>query len=352
MFRMFSIALTLAMVACGGQTRVLPQFDSAAPEGSAFQLAITEIPMETGQSAVVVASVMDPCLTQAEEAVQQFNQAIAGLLDPVAAALATDPEIATSSLHRWPTMNRDGADFRFSMSEADNGQFAWELEAKPTGSSDSTYAATMTGVFTPGGQYRRGSGEIGFDLDRLADIDSSFHGSGGLYLSFANTGPTVLAYRLDHFSPDLAVSGPITAVIYGVHFSHGVTNLRLATYGALCDSTLYKDHELVLMRLRWNPAIGGRADALSLLGDVPTGHAYVENAIWRSTLTSQWSAVRDCLLDGSTIALCNPLRTAGQAFPCDIYLQGENLPPLDATSTVAEPGANPLTPPTGMPTLF
>ena len=349
-FPTFATAL-VALAACGPRTRTLPQFDSAAPEKAAFQLALTESPAETAQPTLALAPVSDPCLAQTEDAVRGLNQEIADLLAPVAQALATEPAFATSALHEWPPVQSGNAVYLFSMRAGPEGQFAWELKAKSVGQPDSSFASVMTGAFTQGEVYRRGTGQIGFDLDRIANVDSAFHGAGGLYLAFSNSGsPAVLAFSLDAFTPDLRTVGPIAAVAYGVHATHGATNLRLASYGALCNDPRYGARGLVLTRVRWDPNVGGRADAISLLGDVPAGQAYVANAIWGRDQITQWRFVRRCDLVGLNLESCVPVSTEGSFLPCEEALKPEDLPPVIATSTIAEPGAAPLVPPTRMPT--
>ncbi len=353
MLRLPTIGLAAsALLACGGRG-VLPEFDQAAPEAAAFQLEVASAP--TGDAAATAHNSMPSCLNEAQEAAQELNATLTTLFLPVATAMAHEPTVANQTLHEWPPVDINQATYRFSMKALDSIQFGWKLEAKRLGAADSTYATVMTGFVNPGTEYRRGSGQLGFDLRQIANTDSSFPGAGALYLSFSHgNGSTVLAFSLEEYSPNLAVRGPITATAYGVRLSDGSANTHIAAYGDLCDSEAAGNAALVMMRVRWDAAHGGRADAVALVGAVPAGEAYVTNQCWDSNWETGWTYERSCEVLAGTLGQCQPVKTQGQFAACSAIagLQIEKLPPLDATSAVAEEGAPPLVPPMGMPVCW
>src|SRR5690606_3712731 len=146
---------------------------------------------------------------------------------------------------------------------------------------DSAYEAVMGGLFQAGELPRRGRGTMGIDLDRLARVDADFKGSGQLLVGFAHVlDYKVLAYRLRNSSPAVTAHPPVDAIFSGWRAPTGVRRVRLAVHANVADSPTAAE-ELVLVRSRWLPGLGGRADAVVLSGDVPAGRALVANACWR-----------------------------------------------------------------------
>lgn len=364
--RLLSGLAALALVACGG-VQALPEFDAAAPESQALEMSIigdAEEGVTTTNKLLdgdvgtleqpVTGATAPECLVRAQGAVKEINDAVRRVLTPIATAIAGSPTVANGTTHVWPEKDHGNGTYKFTMRKKDTGTFVWKLEGKPKGSPDTSYVIVMLGGFTKGDASRRGKGVVGFDLDRNATVDSTFKGQGKLLVGFAHKdGYAALAYGLKAFTPDPAVHAPVDAVFYGARGPLGGRAVRLAFHGNLCGSPTAAV-EFLLMRARWLPTVGGRADAIAWSGDVPAGRMYVANSCWDKVFQEGFFLVRDCT-KGVFPLQCNatPLKQVGQVSNCAAGLQSESLPSDDPNSTApeagVESGGETTAPPPAMP---
>ena len=350
--------LSLGLIAGCGKD----EFADATPQTSALQMELTGDSSEglTAQSAdwgaqrQALSTALPEWLQHTKDAIAALNGAVAKVLAPVEQAIAANAgKLATGDTKTYGPVDKDGATFQFIMKKIDANTFGWVLEAKPQGAADSAYVVVLAGAIQKGTEPHHGRGIMGADLDKLATVDASFHGSGQLLVGFAHvSGFKVLAYGLHNFSPDVSQYEPVDAIFSGWKGPDGVARVRLAAYANIQD-TPTDAKELSIMRARWLPGVGGRADAIAAKGDIPAGHVYVANACWDRDQSdvNGFYALRDCQV-GFLTTNCTVVKTAGQLTNCARGLDDEQLPPMDPMDPTQEQGSPeqptiPSTMPTG-----
>lgn len=344
-FLMVSIGLAVTG-ACGGSD----EFTNATPETAALQMELTGDATGEGLSASsadwgvreqALSGDLPEYLRHTRDAIKALNDAVATVLKPVEAAVAANiGQLQTGDVRTYGPHDQGATTFLFYVKKLGTKDFGWRLDAKPQGAPDAHYVTVMGGLFHLGDQPHRGVGAMGADLDKLASVDSDFHGAGQLLVGFAHVaGYKILTYGLLNFSPDVRSFDPVDAVFTGWKGPLGVAHVRLATYANLEDSPT-PAKELVGLHARWLPGVGGRADAIAVGGDVPQGHAWVANSCWSRDLTDVdgYYAIRDCTGTPASFT-CNVIKTAGQLSNCARDLADEQLPPMDPKDKTPEPGA-------------
>jgi hypothetical protein len=339
-------------LACGCRGQGNDEFEDAQPELSALTMEVTGDDSAEGigaasadwdaarQSLGSSPVTLPEYLRHTRDAVKALNDAVASVLRPVLAAIAANGRnTQVGDTRVYGPHDRGNATYKFIMKRVAPRAFAWGLIGKAKGADDSTYAPVMGGAIQVGELVRRGRGTMGADLDRLASIDSDFKGSGKLLVGFAHVlGFKVLAYGLSNFSPDVTVHDPIDAVFSGWRGPTGITRARLAVHANVADSPT-EAREIVVMRARWLPGQGGRADAVATRGDVPDGHVIVANSCWDRDLNAGVSGfllVRDCTPGRLS---CTVIRTEGELKNCARGLETEELPAESPTDPALETGA-------------
>jgi hypothetical protein len=150
-----------------------------------------------------------------------------------------------------------------------NDTFRWKLEAAPV--AGGTARVVMAGQLHRGDLPHRGRGFIGIDLDQLHAVNAAaFTGQGKLLAAFAHAGAAkALVYAAQAFSAD-GVASPVSAVFTGWKDALGRARVRLAAKGELLAPVSGADagDELLLSRIGYWPALGGRTAAVVLQGDV------------------------------------------------------------------------------------
>jgi hypothetical protein len=330
------VTLSLCLAACQGSD----DFASATPETSAMTMELTS-------NTTTSSSSQAEYLGHTEAGLRDLNAAVAAVVQPVEQAVAAGAHSITAGTQTFGPTDRGAATFMLTVTKIADAKFAWKLDGKPLGADDSAYVTVMTGAIAVGETAHRGVGVMGADLDKLASIDSDFHGSGQMLVGFAHiAGYKVLAYGLKNFSLDVSVRDGIDAVFSGWKGPLGVAHVRMAIYDNIVDSPT-PAKELVLAHARWLPGIGGRADARVMAGDVPAGQMIVVNSCWDrdGADVDGFLLVRECPL-ALVASGCTVLRTAGALGNCAADLSDEQLPPTSATDATLEAGApqNPALP--------
>jgi hypothetical protein len=349
--------LSLGLIAGCGKD----EFADATPQTSALQMELTGGSSEglTAQSAdwgaqrQALTGQLPEWLQHTKDAIAALNAGVAKVIAPVEQAVAANVgTLQSGDTKLYGPTDKDGATWRFYIKRIDVSDFGWALQAKPIGGDDSLYVTVMAGLIKKGTEPHHGEGILGADLDKLATVDSTFHGSGQLLVGFAHvSGYKVLAYGLHNFSPDVSQFETVDAIFSGWKGPDGVARVRLAAYANIAD-TPTDAKELSILRARWLPGVGGRADALATAGDIPAGHVYVANACWDRDQSDVdgFYALRDCTIGSLTIN-CTIVKTAGQLTNCAQGLGDEELPSSDPMDPTQEKGS-PVQPsiPAQMPT--
>lgn len=351
--------LSLGLIAGCGKD----EFADATPQTSALQMELTGDSSEGlsaqssdwGAQRQALTAQLPEWLQHTKDGIKALNDAVAKVIAPIEQAVAAAQSGAaqqSSDAKLYGPTDKDGATWRFYIKHVDTNDFGWALQAKPIGGDDSLYVTVMAGVFQKGTEPHHGKGIMGVDLDKLASVDSTFHGSGQMFVGFAHVdGFKVLAFGLHNFSPDVTQFETVDAIFSGWKGPDGVARVRLAAYANIAD-TPTDAKELSILRARWLPGVGGRADALATAGDIPAGHVFVANACWDRDQSDVdgFYALRDCQI-GSLSINCTIVKTAGQLSNCAKGLGDEQLPPTDPMDPTQEQGS-PVQPsiPSQMPT--
>lgn len=356
-YRVGYLILSLALGAgCRGMNAA--EFEDAAPEEAAFAMEVTgdsaseglttSSDADWGESAQALSAPGPEYLQHTRGAIRALNEAVARILRPIGEAIAAGKirGAKVGDARTYGPHDKGGATYTFTIKKIANKLWGWRLDAKPQGAADTAYVQVMGGLFHEGELPRRGRGAMGVDLDKLATVDASFKGAGQMLVGFAHVaGFKVLAYGLKGFSPDVTAHDPVDAVFSGWRGPLGGTRVRLALHANVEDSPTAAK-ELVLLRARWFPGEGGRADAIAVKGDVPDGRAIVANSCWNKSLeagVSGFLLVRDCPI-GELRTGCTVIRTEGALVNCARSVADEELPPTAPVDPTLEPGA-PMTEP-------
>ncbi len=344
MRRTLSLAVVLLVASCGRQQD--DAFAEAAPaDPSAFtlelsganEMALVAADGEAGVQKQGLHGEPPELLQKAREGIVWLNQNVRKAIEPIAELIAEGKsQMQPGDVRVWGPKDKGNATYRLTIKRQSADRFAWKLEAKAIGAADSEYELVAAGHLVKGERPHRGRGSIGIDFDTLRSIDTAIKAQGKVFCGFAHVGESkVLTYVLKGFTPDVAVHEPISAAFVG--HKNDVTKVRrvrLATKFNLKDSPT-EAKELVRMRARYIPGVGGRADALATGGDVPAGKAYLASACWDEKEHEGFAVLRLCTL--GQLGSCQIVATRGQPSSCRAGLLEEELPPENENDTSSEP---------------
>jgi hypothetical protein len=255
-------------------------------------------------------------------------------------------------------MDQGGVTYLLTVRRFAPNRFAWKLEGKTTGAAASVALTTLavgTLFHASTDMVHRGRGQIGVDLDAFATVSPGFMGQGKLYGAYSNYTLTAdadagsasavagdaktLVYVLRNFSIDTSAHPPISAAFVGHKTLDGVRDARVLYYGEMPEFVGSPDHdELLLARARFNPGVGGRADALVTGGDVPSGEFIYGAECWDVSESLGWRKVWSCTSLNPTS--CTVESEQGDVTACAVDLRDDSPEaPTDGTDTTLDPGA-------------
>lgn len=287
------------------------------------------------------------------QGIHDLNQGVQTFFAPIAQLISTQgTDIVVGTSKSYGPMDQGGVTYLLTVKRFAPNRYAWKLEGKTTGAAADVALTTLAvgTLFHAGGdQVHRGRGQIGIDLDAFATVSVGFQGQGKLYGAYSNYDVTdasgvagdakTLVYVLKDFSIDITAHPPISAAFVGHKTLAGVRDARVLYYGDLPQFVGSPDKaELLLGRARFNPGVGGRADALVTGGDVPNGEVIFGAECWDVSESLGWRKVWSCTsLDPNS---CTVLSEQGNVMACAVDLR-DDMPeaPTDGTSTALDPGA-------------
>ncbi|HEY6099651.1 MAG TPA: hypothetical protein VIW03_09490 [Anaeromyxobacter sp.] len=247
---------------------------AGAPDGSPSALAAA--------SSTAMAAAVNPC--QPYEFTCNIRRSIVGVnafvrvaLEPVEALVALGPvsdpsdDVRVYGPQPLPPAT-PVANFKLTVKSLGDDTFRWKLEAQATAPAGAPFHTVMAGQLHRGDLPHRGRGVIGIDLDELHAVNAAaFTGQGKLLAAFAHVGAQkTLVYAAQAFSAD-GGAAPVSAVFTGWKDAAGRARVRLAANGELVAPPAGADlgNELLLSRIGYWPAVGGRTAVAVLGGDVP-----------------------------------------------------------------------------------
>jgi hypothetical protein len=286
------------------------------------------------------------------QGIHDLNQGMQQFFTPIGQLIATqgtDIVVGTSKI--YGPLDQGGVTYQLTVKRFATNRYAWLLQGKTSGSASTvafTSLAAGTLFHAATDEAHRGRGQIGVDLDAFASVSPGSLGEGKIYVAYSNYDVAdtsglagdekTLVYVLDKFTVDSSAHPAVSAAFVGHKTRTGVRAARVAYYGeipALGGNTSL--NELLLGRARFNPGVGGRADALLAGGNVPAGTAVYGAECWDVSESLTWQKVWNC--DISTLA-CTVEGETGSAAACAVDLQTDDREaPSDSTSTTLEVGA-------------
>ena len=301
-------------------------------------------------------------LQEARNGIKELNENIRRIMDPIVTIIRNNAARAEPGQGRTWTRDVDGITYRLGIRKLAPRRFAWRVDAKPVGAEDTAYLMVMSGGIARGLEPHRGRGFLGINLNNLKEVKPDFPGQGTLFCGFAHEGESkTLSYGLRNFTPNLANRAPINAAFVGHRaMPSGATAVRLAALVNLPQAVGdVEDHrELVRLRVRWLPGVGGRGDMMATGGDIPAGTVYHGIGCWNVSEEETFKAVFRCTRTGDTTPpACERISVAGNRSTCAMDLRPATdgpetgLPedPMNLDPEVGAPSA-PMLPPADMPT--
>ncbi|HMK73884.1 MAG TPA: hypothetical protein VK454_11125 [Myxococcaceae bacterium] len=355
---------SLIAAACSSSSGSGDQFQAAVPDSAGLTLEATGAASEdaalTSDTAAALTS--GPASANAtasgleflpviRDAIQDLNQGVHQFFDPIGQVIATQgQDIGVGSAETFGPVDRDGVTYLLTVKRLATSRFVWKLEGKTAGSA-STVPFTLLAVgsvfHAQNDAAHRGRGQIGIDLDAFKTVKPGFMGQGKLYGAYSHydvTDPSGLAgdaktliYVLSNFSIDTSVHAPVSAAFAGYKSLSGVRRVRVLFYGDLPEFVGNPDKaELFLGRARFNPGVGGRADALVTGGDVPNGELIFGAECWDKSEALVWKKVWAC----TGPSTCTVVSETGDRTACAVDLR-DDAPeaPTDGQDLTGETGA-------------
>jgi len=357
------VAATVFAAACGSSSSTASdQLAASVPDMEGLSLEATGAASEdTTEASSLSSSIVTPdagssgleFLPAIRQGIADLNQGLQQFFAPIGQLIATqgtDIVVGTSKSY-GPVVKGDVTYFLTVKRFAPN-RYAWKLEGKASAAAADVALTTLavgTLFHAVNDEVHRGRGQIGIDLDAFATVSAGFMGQGKLYGAYSNydvTDPSgvagdakTLVYVLSNFSIDTTAHAPISAAFVGHKSRTGVRDARVAFLGDLPQFVgTPTDHaELLLGRARFNPGVGGRADALVTGGDVPAAVIYGAEC-WDVSEDMLWKKVWSC--SSLAASSCTVLSEQGSVSTCAVNLQ-DDVPeaPTDGSSTAVDPGA-------------
>jgi len=334
MKKILCISVLTLLAACGGAD----EFAASTPDVRGQSIELTGSSLEGATFLQESSGVSSQDLSNPPEYLAKTRTAIKGLNDlvkkfvgPVVDAVALGGKDLSGKADTKVFGPKDEANltWKLTVKRISGRRFGWILEGKPLGQFDSAYKTVAAGALQRiGNADHRGAGRTSIDLDAYASIDPTSHAQGKLFNAFKHFGDDgdakVVVYVLKSFTADSTAAAPADGVIYGHKAASGEAVVRFAavseSLAPLSQGTADAGPELMLARLRWIPAVGGRADiyfpsttgvlGVNSNGDVPSGKYIAAKSCWDKTEQEGFKAV----------ALC----TAGQPVDanCQISIEG------------------------------
>jgi hypothetical protein len=359
----FLAATTVFAAACGSNTNSAStdQLAAAVPDVPGISLEATGASSEDATLSSDTTAVTPDAGSSApsgltflpviRQGIHDLNQAVQQYFGPIAQLIATQgTDIVVGTSKSYGPLDQGGVTYLLTVKRFATNRYAWKLEGKPTGAAATvalTPLAAGTLFHAANDGMHRGRGQIGIDLDAYKTVNPAFLGQGKIYGAYSNydnteaTGPAgdakTLVYVLHDFSIDSSTTAPISAAFVGHKTRAGVRAARVLYYGDLPEFVGSPDKaELLLGRARFNPGVGGRADALVSGGDVPSGELIYGAECWDVSESLSWRKVWNCTGPGA----CTVESEQGSVSACAVDLRDDTPEaPTNATDTTLEPGA-------------
>lgn len=397
-------ALALGLAACG-QKAATTDYAGGTPDvagltlettgGTSDGLTAPAGALSVATSAATAATLpANPCQSyeftcKLRHSIVGVNHFVRAAVEPVEVLVAsgpvTDPAADTRVYGPMPMpAAAPVANFKLSVKSMGNDTFRWRLEAQATTPADAPFVVVMSGQLQRGLLPHRGRGFIGIDLDAFHAVNATvFTGQGKLLAAFAHVDvQKALVYAAQGFSAD-GVAAPVSAIFTGWKDSTGRARARLAANDEFVAPPSGTDagNELLLSRIGYWPAVGGRTAVAVLGGDVPAYSvtnfdvkAFVGLECFDASVTVTYRAMWVCGTDTSVVPNVNECHS-DTTFNSDttraVGTDSTGLPVsgacatgtelydastgvgTDAGSTDLEPGApaTPDAPPSAMPTF-
>jgi hypothetical protein len=357
----FLAATTLVAAACGSSTNTssTDELAAAVPDVPGISLEATGAASEDTQLSSAVSMPADAgspsgleFLPVIRQGIHDLNAGVQQFFAPIGQLISTQgTDIVVGTSKSYGPVDQGGVTFLLTVKRFAPNRYAWELQGKTTGAAPSvafTLLAAGTLSHAANDEVHRGRGQIGFDFDAFATVSPGFMGTGKLYVAYSNFDVSVangvagdaktLVYVLDKFSIDTSAHPIVSAAFVGHKTLAGVRAARVLYYGEIPQLGGNTDlNELLLGRVRFNPGVGGRADALVTGGNVTAGSLIYGAECWDVSENLAWRKVWDCT---TTPLVCTVASEQGNVMACAVGLQDDTYEaPTDAGSTTLEPGA-------------
>jgi len=359
----FVVLGSLLATACGSSSSG-DQLQASVPDSAGLTLEATgaaseDAALTSGDSAALTAGPSSTDATASgleflpaiRTAIQDLNQGVHQFFDPIGQIIASKgQDIGVGSAETFGPTDKDGVTYLLTVKRFAPRRFAWKLEGKTAGSAADvpfTLLAVGTVFHAENDAIHRGRGQIGIDLDAFKTVKPGFMGQGKLYGAYSHydvTDPSGLAgdsktliYVLRNFSIDTSAHAPVSAAFAGHKNRAGVRRVRVLYYGDLPQFVGTPDlAELLLGRARFNPGVGGRADALVTGGDVPSGELIYGAECWDKDENLTWKKVWACTGPGA----CTVVSETGDRTACAVDLRDDTPEaPTDQQDVAPETGA-------------
>lgn len=324
-------------------------------EGFAATSSTSGLQADEGDLAVVTQELgtLPEYLQHARAGIRELNEHVRQILDPILSTIRSEAaHLEPGQVRSW-TRERDGITFKLSVKKIAAGRFGWRVEAKPSGGEDSAYKIVMAGGITRAPALDRARGFLAVDLDTYKLVNTTFTGQGKLLAGYSHVRENkTVAYFLRNFTPSLANHEPVTAAFVGHRIaSTGLTGVKMVARVNLenAGATPTDAKELVRIRVRFQPGVGGRGDLVATGGDIADGVWYYGVGCWNASEEETFKALFRCTRSASGPA-CEPVSRTGDRTACAVDLGGGddiNRQPTDNlmdSSPVLE-GAPDLQPP-------
>jgi hypothetical protein len=356
----FLATATLLAAACGTNTSSSDPLAAAVPDVPGLSLEATGAAAEdvTASSNVSMPSsdAGSPSglefLPVIRQGIHDLNAGVQQFFAPIAQLISTQgTDIVVGTSKSYGPVDQGGVTYLLTIKRFAPNRYAWELQGKTSTAAASvafTPLAAGTVSHAANDAVHRGRGQIGFDLDAFATVSPGFLGQGKLYVAYSNYDVSVangvagdaktLVYVLKNFSIDITAHPAVSAAFVGHKTLAGVRAARVLYYGEIPQLGGNTDlSELLLGRVRFNPGVGGRADALVAGGNVPANALIYGAECWDVSESLTWRKVWDCTTEP---LVCTVASEQGNVNACAVDLRDdEQEAPTDALSTVLEPGA-------------
>lgn len=256
--------------------------------------------------------------------VRLVNQTVKRAFEIVHALMEEEGQLVREGVRVYGPQDRDQVTYRLTVRRFTATSFGFKLQAKPVGAEDSAYQAVMGGAMTRGDEAHRGRGVVGINLDRYKLVDPAFPGQGVLLAGFAHRSEgKALAFRAQAFTPNAVEHPALSAAFVGWRrHSDGGTGVRLATQANLENlENGTEAKELIALRARWIPEVGGRAAAVATGGDIPEGTAYLAHACWNAATEETFKVLSRCVRnEDGTRGECAVVHQSGSRETCRVEL--------------------------------